>query len=89
MSETKQQHQDWVTGLPEEGRLSRASDMTIELIPILERCLTVTCDKWENGKSISSFDTGHASIEHGAKTNSHLARPPGGNHPATQQASPA
>jgi hypothetical protein len=51
-------------------------------------CLTATCDKWENGKSISSIDTGHASIEHGAKTNSDLARPPGGDHPATQQAGP-
>jgi hypothetical protein len=48
----------------------------------------VTRDKWENGKPISSFDTGHASIEHGAKTDSDLARPPGGDHPATQQASP-
>jgi hypothetical protein len=46
------------------------------------------CDTWENGKSISSIDTGRASIEHGAKTDSDLARPPGGDHPATQQASP-
>ncbi len=59
----------------EEGRVPRT------------RCLTATCDKWENGKSISSIDTGHASIEHGAKTDSDLARPSGGDHPATQQAS--
>jgi hypothetical protein len=51
-------------------------------------CLTATFDKWENGKSSSSIDTGHASIDHGAKTDSDLARPPGGDHPATQQASP-
>ena len=50
-------------------------------------CLTATCDKWENGgKSISSIDAGNASMEHGAKTDSDLARPPGGDHPATQQA---
>jgi hypothetical protein len=52
-------------------------------------CLTATCDKWENGKSIRSIDSGHASIEHGAKTDTDLARPPGGDHPATQQASPS
>ncbi len=52
------------------------------------RCLTATCDKWENGKSISSIDTGRASIEHGAKTDPDLARPPRGDHTATQQASP-
>jgi hypothetical protein len=28
-------------------------------------------------------------MEHGAKTDSDLARPPGGDHPATQQASPS
>ncbi len=49
-------------------------------------CLIATSDKWDNGESISSIDTGHASIEHGAKTDSDLARPPGGDHPATQQA---
>jgi hypothetical protein len=35
------------------------------------------------------IDTGHASIEHGANTDSDLARSPGGDHPASQQASPA
>jgi hypothetical protein len=35
-------------------------------------CLTSTCDQWENGKPISSIDTGRATIEHGAKTNSDL-----------------
>ncbi len=39
------------------------------------QCLTAACDKWENGESISSIDTGHASIEHEAKTDSDLARP--------------
>jgi hypothetical protein len=38
--------------------------------------------------SLSAADTGHASIEHGTKTDSDLARPPGCDHPATQQASP-
>jgi hypothetical protein len=38
--------------------------------------------------TISSIDTGHASIEHEAKTDSDRARPPGGDHPATQRASP-
>jgi hypothetical protein len=50
--------------------------------------LTAICDKWKNGKSISSIDTGRASIERGAMTDSDLARPPGGDHPGTQQASP-
>jgi hypothetical protein len=50
--------------------------------------LTAICVKWENGKSISSIETGQASIEHGAKTDSDLARPPGVDDPATQQASP-
>ncbi len=45
-------------------------------------------DKWESGKSIRSIDTGHASVKHGAKPDSDLAHPPGGDHPATQQASP-
>ncbi len=36
--------------------------------------LAATCDEWENDKSISSVDTGHASIEHGAKADSDLAR---------------
>jgi len=45
-------------------------------------CLTATCDQWENGKSISSIDTGQASIAHGAKTDSDLARLPGVDHPA-------
>jgi hypothetical protein len=39
-------------------------------------------------KSVSYIDTGRASIGHGAKTDSDPARPPGGDHPATQQASP-
>ncbi len=51
-------------------------------------CLTATCDKWENGNSISSIDTGHASIEHGTKTDSDLARSPDSDHPVSQQASP-
>ena len=80
---------DWVTGL--EGETVTCEDVTIKLstsLPILEGRLTVTCNKWENGKSISSIDTGHASIQHGAKTDSDLACPPGGDHPATQHASP-
>jgi hypothetical protein len=48
------------------------------------QCLTATCDQWENGKSISSIDTSQASW---AKTDSDLARPPGGDHPAAQQVS--
>ncbi len=51
-------------------------------------CLTATCDQWENGcESISSIDTSQASIRPtwlGAKTNSHLAHPPGGDHPAVR-----
>ncbi len=81
---------DWVTWL--EGETVTCEDMTIKLstsLSILEGCLTTTCDKWESGQSISSTDTGHASIEHGAKTDSDLARPPGGDNPATQQASSA
>ncbi len=80
---------DWVTGL--EGGTVTCEGVTFELStspPILEGCLTATCDKWENSKSISPIDTGHASIGHGAKTDSDLARPPGGDHPATQQVSP-
>jgi hypothetical protein len=67
------------------------------ILPILEGCLAETCDKWENCKSISSIgnsqasissiDTSQASIAHGAKTDSDLARPPGGCHPAAQRAS--
>jgi hypothetical protein len=79
---------DWVTGL--EGGGVTCEDMTIKLstsLPILEGRLTETCNKWDNGKSISPIDTGHANIEHGAKTDPDLARPPGGDHPATQQAS--
>ena len=30
-------------------------------------CSTATCDEWQNGKSISSIDTGHAGMEHGAR----------------------
>ncbi len=41
-------------------------------------CLPVTCDEWENGKSVSSIDTGRASIGYGAKTDSDLARPHSG-----------
>ncbi len=44
--------------------------------------------EWPCGKSTSSIGTVHASMEHGAKTDSDLARPPGGEHPAMQQASP-
>ncbi len=51
-------------------------------------CLTATCYKWENGKSIVSIDTTQASIVHGPKTDLELARPPGGDHPAAQHASP-
>ncbi len=89
MSDTKELFSNWVTGL--EGETVTCDDVTIRLstsLPTLEGCLTATCDGWENGKSISSIDTGSASIEHGAKTNSDLARPPCGDHPATQQASP-
>jgi hypothetical protein len=57
------------------------------ILPILEGCLAETCDKWENCKSISSIDTSQASIAHGAKTDSDLARPPGSCHPAAQRAS--
>ncbi len=91
MSEQNVLSPDSVTGL--EGGAVTCEDVTIKLstsLPILEGCLTATCDKWENGKSISSIDTGSASmpVEHGAKTDSDLvARPPGGDHPATQQAS--
>ncbi len=42
---------------------------------------------WENS-TISSIDSGCSSIGHGAKTDSDPARPPGGDHLATQQASP-
>ncbi len=51
-------------------------------------CRTTTCDKWDNVKSINSIDSSQASISHGVKTDSDLARPPGGDHPAAQQASP-
>jgi hypothetical protein len=78
---------DLVTGL--EGETVTCEDATIKLSAILEGCLTATCDEWEKDKSISSIDTGrHVSMEHGAKTDSDLARPPSGDHPATQQASP-
>jgi hypothetical protein len=43
---------------------------------------TAICDQWENDKSISSIDTGQASVAHGAKTDSDLARPPACDHPA-------
>jgi hypothetical protein len=42
-------------------------------LPILKGSLTATCDKRENGKSISSIGTGRASMEHGAKTHPDLA----------------
>ena len=74
-----------------EGETVTCKDVTFRLstsLPILEGCLTASCDKWENGKSISLIDTGHANIEYGAKTYSDLARLPGGDHPVTQQASP-
>ncbi len=82
----KKKSPDWVTGL--EGQAVTCADVTFRSstsLPILEGCLTATCDKWENGKtttSISSVDTGHASMEHGAKTDSDLARPHGGDHQA-------
>jgi hypothetical protein len=82
---------NWETGLEPGGETLTCEYVTIKLstsLPILEGCLTATCDKWENGKSISSIDTGHASIEHRAKIDLDLARPPCGGHPATQQASP-
>ncbi len=88
MSDMKQQLPDWVTG--PEGETVTCEDVTIRSsnsLPILEGCLTATCDQWEHGKSISSIDTGQASIAHGAKTDSDLARPSGGDHPATQHAS--
>jgi hypothetical protein len=55
---------DWVIGL--EGETVTCEVVTFKWRtsrPILEGCLTATCNKWENGKSISSIDTGHASIE--------------------------
>jgi hypothetical protein len=74
ISDTKEQFPDWVTGL--EGKTVTCEDVTIKLstsFPILEGCLSysliATCDKWENGKSISSIDTCRASMEHGAKSN--------------------
>jgi hypothetical protein len=45
-------------------------------------CLTATCNQWENGKYISSIGIGQASIGHGAKTDSDLARLPGVDHAA-------
>ena len=67
---------DWVTGL--EGKTVTCDGVTIKLstsLPILDGYLTAICDKWENGKPISSIDSGHASIEHGPKTDSDLAGP--------------
>ncbi len=77
MSDTKEQLPDWVTGL--EGEIVTCEDdYQIEhQTSHSGECLTATCDKWDNGESISSIDTGRASIEHGAKTDSDLARPPG------------
>ncbi len=89
MSDKEVLFPDRVAGL--EGETVTCEDVTFNWstsLPILEGCLTATCDNWENGKSISSIDTSHASIGHGAKTDSDLATPPGGDHPATQQASP-
>ncbi len=51
------------------------SPLQDENLPARCSCLTLTCDKWENGKPMSSIDTGSASIEHGTKTDSDLARP--------------
>jgi hypothetical protein len=90
MSDKKVQSPDWVTGL--EGGAVTCEYVTIKLtrstsLLILEGRLTATCDKWENSKSICSIDTGRASIGLGllgAKTDSDLASPPGGDHPAMQ-----
>ncbi len=53
-----------------------------------DTCLNATRDQCENGKSISSIDTSQASIMHGAKTDSDLARPPRGDHLAARRSSP-
>ncbi len=56
--------------------------------PVTGGLVCATCDQWENGKSISSLDTSPASIAQGTKTDSDLVRPPGGDRPAAQRASP-
>jgi hypothetical protein len=66
LTSDKKESPDWVTGL--EGETVTCEDVTFRLSTSLPILLTATCDKWENGKSISSIDTGHVSIEHGAKT---------------------
>jgi hypothetical protein len=47
---------DWATGL--EGETVTCEGVTfkgITSLPILEGCLTATCDKWENGKSYQLY----------------------------------
>jgi hypothetical protein len=83
MSDTKELFPDWVTGL--EGETVPCKIVTIKLSTSqtnLDGCITATGYTWGNGKSISSTDTGHTSIEHEAKTNSDLARPPSCDHHA-------
>jgi hypothetical protein len=74
MSAMRQHLPDWVTALEGECQVQGYEDQIEHQPSRSERCLTATCDKWENGKSISSIDTGRASIEHGAKIDSDLAR---------------
>ncbi len=67
---------DWKTGL--EGETVTCEDVTFKWstsLPILEGCLTVTCEKWENGKSISSMDTGSASQDRLGSSTSTWRRP--------------
>ncbi len=76
LTSEKKESPDWVTGL--EGEAVICEDVTLRFstsLLILEGCLTSTWYKWENDKTIKSIDNGHASIEHGAKTDSDLARP--------------
>ncbi len=44
----------------------RRCDYQIEHQPFHSGCSTGTCDKWENGKSMSTIDTASAIIEDGA-----------------------
>jgi hypothetical protein len=88
----KQQLPDWLTAPEEETVTCEDVTQTIKSstsLPILEGGLTASCNQWENCKSISSIDTGQASIAHasGAKTDLDLARPPGVDHPTAQHAS--
>jgi hypothetical protein len=56
MSEQNQLSPDWVAGL--EGETVICEDVTIRLsssLPILERCLNVTCVQCENGKSTAQL----------------------------------